>query len=142
MGDWWHTSNNLHAYVDSMSATKWQEVSDFASGVGDDSKDPYAYRELDRPLMFLPSERTLFDEILLEFLQAATNQITDGKFGGLTARFGAPYVDTVARPMFNAWQFYKAKNMQMALHHTDAIADGAWRLACHHWLMRRSSKAL
>lgn len=136
-GDWWHTSNNLHAYTESLSAKKWQEVSKLADGPGD-TPNPYTYRDMMRPLLFAPHERQLFDHELKCFLASCMGKIEAKKFETLQESEPAYYLNVVAKPLFNAWQCHKRKDSQSALHHASAIADDAWRLACTQWLERRN----
>ena len=130
MGPWWHTSNNLHAYVDN---PQWGRLRGLR-----DTPDPYAYRDMVRPLMFAAFEREWFDHEIQNFMATMLDTIESGRFETVSAANPSYYVNTVVRPMFNAWQCHKRKDSQSALHHASAIADEAWRLACTQWLERRN----
>ena len=130
MGPWWHTSNNLHVYV---SNPQWAQLKGLR-----DSADPYAYRDITRPLLFAPHEREWFDYELQSFMDTMLQNIEDGRFETVCVANPCYYVNAVVRPMFNAWQCHKRQDSQSALHHASAIADEAWRLSCTQWLERRN----
>ncbi len=133
MGAWWHTSNNLHVYE---SNPQWQQLKGIRDGA-----DPYTYRDMTRPLLFAPHERDWFDYELQDFMDTMIDTIdavSQGHYNTISAANPSYYVNTVVRPMFNAWQCHKRQDSQSALHHASAIADEAWRLSCTQWLERRN----
>jgi hypothetical protein len=134
MGEWWHTSNNLHVYTDS---PVWERVRERAQSRI--SNDPYSIRDLQRRSLFTNGGEGSrnFRQALSRTLACLDSCIRDGDNEIFFQETKEPHLDKNLIPMFNSWVMHKRKAPEMAKSYASAIEDPAWRLACTAWLERR-----
>lgn len=54
--------------------------------------------------------------------------------------FGVRFMDTVAAPMYRAWQAHKDKDYRTAIEIAETVKAEDWKIACVEWLQRRMLK--
>lgn len=136
MGPWWHISNNLHVYSD---FPKWKPLAEAYSG-NTPRPAPDAYLNGLRCLrLFEKGGQARFDRDNAVFLSLAYLAMGDEVARPTIDRstFESGFIDTVAVPMFNAWQHHKRGQLNRAKLTASGIAAEDWRIACALWLERR-----
>ena len=134
IGEWWHTSNNLHVYEKN---EKWPALSGLTPADYQDiypNVDRGALKHLFTP--GLPVERTVFEAELRRFFM----EITSVYKTALTVdarTYQNEFLRDTAAPVFNAWQGHKSGDKIAAAQRAEGIAAPDWRVACMDWLERR-----
>lgn len=144
VGKYHHFTNNLHAYTEAKGTAKWTpeawlEEYDFVKGnhqhhgyTGEGGISLYRRVPLVQTISVF--EREVQDIV----------RLNDG-----TGYYGAPqhheykiwnepFLNTVARPMFNAFHMYKLKAHSNAMAWAGRVQAGDWRTAAINWLEKRA----
>lgn len=134
MGEWWHTSNNLHVYE---NEPKWQRLMSYTAA---EYQDIYPQVDQDK-LIPLFEDEELFEQELSRFLMTALE-----KFSFLTQMddqnlYTTPFLRLVAIPMFNAWQLHKSGNTKDAINIAANIPAPDWMVTSTEWLQLRQHRA-
>lgn len=116
VGNYVQFSNNLHIYPEVKNHRKLMGM--------DPCRDPYK----DGLIKFkLVQDATTWFDDLRQFMERPV----------LFRSNKNPLFHCVARPMYLAWESYKAGDLGLALYWCDDIEDQAWSLACRQWIERR-----
>jgi thymidylate synthase len=129
MGDWWHFSNNLHAYI---GQPKFPLL---AAGCTSVSPQPYPQQGF----VHLVGEKAAFDTEIVQAV-AMAHACSAWPNVWLDYPFTQPFLRNVAVPMFNAYLAHKRKQPQRSYTFVNEIIPDDWNLACKGWINRRTDK--
>lgn len=124
VGSYWQMSNNYHLYT---SVVPKENILPMARDAEDAALVGYPIMSV----QLITSAKGFIEE-LEKFLQAPA----------MHTYYIHPLFNTVAQPMWCAWQAHKAGNYAMALQVASGIAASDWRIACTAWLQRRQATKL
>jgi hypothetical protein len=121
-------SNNYHVYKEVVK----HDLLDYA----DSAAWHDHYQDLDSPALATPmfTDVKSFNAELPKFLEWASPKTIDGQRPG---SFATPFLDAVAKPMVEAWDWHKRAAYDRAIGSTFDIAGTDWQLACREWMTRR-----
>lgn len=137
MGQWHHSSANLHVYLGEDRVPMWEAIK--AEG-----------REMDKMLypnvqwLFDADKRDIFDHEVTLFVTWMQSAIRAGSVVGAPSdpeiarwEFHNDFLHNVAYPMTAAYLAWKQGNKQIAYDWLKEVAPGDWRLAGLCWFKRR-----
>lgn len=140
MGNWWHFSNNLHAYEEN---NVWDRLKARELDGTQLEEKPYPgvlVSLFDWKFNSPETAKAGFDADLELLVGRASSAAADGTYlsgEGITNSF----LKVVALPMFNAFMAHKLKDREAALTYAQSIFAYDWKLAARAWLERRYASA-
>lgn len=139
MGVYRQFSNNFHLYTNVIPELEImplaRDVLDSdpyyrTKGIHDLTKEPVALRKV--PLMV---DQETFDAELAKFMEDSTvPHCVDA------SEFTEPFLAGVAAPMFNAYMYFKDRQLDAAYDLSHLIRADDWRMAAEQWMNRRRIK--
>lgn len=114
MGTYTQFSNNFHAYLNTLEKVEKIDGPDY---------EPYLDFHANDLVPLVKDCKTFDDEV---------DAFLDGQRG-----LSEPFLATVATPMAEAWEIYKAGDLFLAVDAAKQIASADWRKACVEWIERR-----